>query len=327
MKAKMLKFSVFNRSRYTVGLACGARQLALIGLKVGSPVRPRLQMLSQADVDAAEDRQRLLRDWVSQHGLRGCPAVLSLLPGEYQLLHIERPPVTEDELLASLRWRIKDLLDYPAAEAVLDAFEIPDSRHRGRPKMLSVAAARFSALQHWAQLAASAGLKPQTIGIAELALRNLSERATYATTETVVTLCLLPQSGVIQISRGGQLYLARELDYGLTLLTGSSHSIPGDEPHERLALELQRTMDYYDSQFGLAPPRRLLMVPVDASVEPLTQAVSASLGLPTQLLPLARVVEWIADSPAQLSAIAALALGGILPLPPTESKPRHETAG
>jgi MSHA biogenesis protein MshI len=321
MIAKMLNLGWLNRSGYTAGLACGTRQLALIGLDVRTASSPRLQTVSQADVESPEERQRLLHEWVAHSGLRGRSVVLTLLPSEYQLLHIERPPVKEDELLASLRWRIKDLLDYPAEEAVLDVFQIPDSSHRGRPKMISVAAARFSVLQQWAQLAASAGLKPKTIDITELALRNLSERATAAAIETVATLCLLPNSGMIQIGRGAQLYLARELDYGLTMFTGSSRSIPGDEPHERLALELQRTMDYYDSQFGLAPPRRLLMLPVDNTVESLAQAVSTSLGLATQLLPLDQVVEWATDSPTQLSAIAALALGGALPMPPAEPEP------
>ncbi|MGH8751421.1 MAG: agglutinin biogenesis protein MshI, partial [Burkholderiales bacterium] len=47
---------------------------------------------------------------------------------EYQMLQVEAPAVPKPELKAAIRWRIKDLLNYPIDDAMVDVFDIPPSR-------------------------------------------------------------------------------------------------------------------------------------------------------------------------------------------------------
>lgn len=296
-----------------VGLACSDHYLALIGLD-GDPARDfKLRCgFSAATADPGE-RRRLLSEWVTAGAQRGAPTVLTLLPETYQLLQIERPPVKTEELAQAVRWRIKDFLDYPLDEAAIDVFELPDSRHRGRPALIQVVAARVGTLREWTRLAAAAGLAPWKIDIAELALRNLTERvaaATAAAEDTVATLCLLPDTGIIQLTRGAQLYLTRALDFGLTTVSAATNASADTAPHERLALELQRTMDYADSQFGLSPARRLLLLPAQPRMAHLAQAIGGSLGLSAGVATLDHLLDPGTVVASDWPATTLLALGG-----------------
>ncbi|MDQ5908181.1 MAG: biosis protein MshI [Pseudomonadota bacterium] len=311
----------WRRRAQVSGLTCGRRQLALVGINTES--HPCLYASFQADVDVAAERHRLLTDWAAHSDLYRCPVTLTLLPDTYQLLQIERPPVKTEELAQAVRWQIKDLLKYPLNEAVVDVFEIPVSTHRHHPAMVYVAAARRKELCEWTRLAVDAGLVPDRIDIAELALRNLIERATLSVAETVATLCLLPGHSLIQISRGADLYLTRTLDYGMDAVARDVDNNIGDDLYQRLTLELQRTLDYYDSEFGLASIKRVFLAPAQATLEALATAVSDGIGLPAEFLNLTPLIETgpgLRFAPAQF-AVTLLGLGGRL------DTLAHRTAG
>src|SRR6266850_7265637 len=48
-----------------------------------------------------------------------------LKPADYQILLVEAPAVTREELKPALRWRIKDMLEYPVEDATIDVLDVP----------------------------------------------------------------------------------------------------------------------------------------------------------------------------------------------------------
>src|SRR5688500_12315358 len=48
-----------------------------------------------------------------------------LRPGEYDMLMIEAPNVPRGEMKSALRWKVKDMVDYPIVEATVDFLDIP----------------------------------------------------------------------------------------------------------------------------------------------------------------------------------------------------------
>jgi MSHA biogenesis protein MshI len=290
-----------------VGLCWGPR-LALAVVEGARDGGWRLRAIhSDTLPDEPEAQVRALARWVSRERLRRCPTVLTLPPGSYTLTQMERPAVPADELAAAARWRMRDLLDYPLEEAVTAVFEVPGQGRAGRPPLVYVVAARAQPLREMAERVRAAGLNLWKIDVAELALRNLVETAETGP-ETVAGLYLMPERGMLQITRGDLLYLSRSLDYGLDALAGDNRAAI----HERVALELQRTMDYYDSHFGAAPVKRLLVMPGGEPAAALAEAVGASLGLKARV--------WRPDQAAESAANefptdALLALGGALNSP------------
>lgn len=183
------------------------------------------------------------------HGrdLSRAPVSAVLSTDEYQLVQIEAPDVPPEELRGAVRWKLKDIIGFPASEAVVDVFEIPEQARYVESRMLYAVAARADAVQRVVSL-----IKPRVrafdvIDIPELCLRNIAS--------------LLPQDqqGVALISLGehfaqltltcrGVLYLARRIDLGRRP-AGSPGETPSLLDVPSLALELQRSLDYYESHF------------------------------------------------------------------------------
>lgn len=297
-----------RRGGPAVGLCWGSR-LALAAVDPGQG-QWRLRAAHSEPLSEDLDAQtELLSRWVSRAHLRRSPTVLTLTPGTYNLVQMERPAVPAEELNDALRWRIRDLLDYPLEEAVTGAFELPNQGRASRTPLVYVVAARSGPLREMVGRIHAAGLRVWKIDVAELALRNLAEREGPAT-ETVAGIYLMPDRGMVQITRGETLYLSRSLDYGLDALGGADRV----ELYERVALELQRTMDYYDSHFGAAPVKRLLVMPGDASLSAMAEALGSSLGLPARLWQPGEHASADLD-PALITSDGLLALGGALSPP------------
>ena len=246
-----------GRGLPVVGLSLH-RALAVAAVPAsGRPQVARAELPTEAPAQV-----RVLARIVADLGLRGRPATVTLPPGTYSMLQIDRPAVEEDELVAAARWRVASLLDYPVDEAVLQVFDAPQPNDRQRTPMLNVVAAPARAVRELASIVRKAGLVPSKVTVAELAIRDLVGLAALGD-ETIVTVFLTGRQGLIQVTRDGRIHLSRRLDYGLSsvkpvdvLATGIQNTLP---------LELRRTIDYFDSHFAGGSIRRILAGPAEES--------------------------------------------------------------
>ena len=170
--------------------------------------------------------------------------------GSYQLLLVEAPDVPEAELRAAIRWRIKELLDFHVDDAVIDVFTMPEQSRGGATRMMYAVAARADAVREQAELAQGAGLSLDAIDIPELCMRNLT--AQLAEDEYgVACLYVGDRRGVLTLTRQGVIYLTRHVDVGSATLADSdglrSDLLAG------LALEIRRSLDYFESHYDQKP--------------------------------------------------------------------------
>ncbi|MDZ7748253.1 MAG: hypothetical protein U5K43_04970 [Halofilum sp. (in: g-proteobacteria)] len=85
-----------------------------------------------------------------------------LAPGEYQLLQIEAPPVPAAEMRRAASWRVRELIDFPVDQAVVDTFDPPEAaQQRGQAQRRDVAVARRSVIAERVELNARAGSAPR----------------------------------------------------------------------------------------------------------------------------------------------------------------------
>lgn len=172
-------------------------------------------------------------------------AVLST--DEYQLVQVEAPDVAAEELRGAVRWKLKDLISFPPSDAVIDVFEIPEQAHYVESRMIYAVAARSDAVQRVVSL-----IKPRVRGfdvidIPEMCLRNIA--ALLPQDEQGVALIALAENfAQLTLTCQGVLYLARRVDLGRRA-EGSSAEASGNIDVNSLALELQRSLDYYESHF------------------------------------------------------------------------------
>jgi MSHA biogenesis protein MshI len=235
------------------------------------------------ELPAEDDEQaRALSRAVSDLGVKGCRANVTLPLGSYHLIQIERPSVDDKELIDAARWRIKGQLDYPVEDAVIQVFDVPHSESQRTP-LIHVVAAANRTIRELTALVKRGGLTPSKVTIVELAVRDLASRIAERD-EPVATVFLTSRQGVIQITHGGELFLTRRVEYGLSSALPSDPMATGI--HLTLPLELRRTVDYFESHFGLGSIRRVLAAPTDEPFMKFMRDTSEFTRLPVEALPL-----------------------------------------
>ena len=217
-------------------------------------------------------------------------------------------------------------MDFDVEEAAIDFFEIPRQQSRGRPDCIYVVAAEAKVVQRAVDLARDSGLKLVAIDITELALRNLT--ALLPEDEQGLALMHLGRKGgLITMTQGGQLYLARKLEAGLDQLAeipregvdaGSGLQLAGDTPMlDVLLLEVQRSLDYYESQLGQPPPANLVIAPLERANPELLPFLQNNLTLNVRELDLGHLIAFHEPLPEPVQARCLPLIGAALRMEPS----------
>ncbi len=214
----------------------------------------------------------------------------TLLGGrEYQLLNVEAPNVPAAELKTAVRWRLKDMLDFPVDDATIDVLEIPvdeNAQVRAQRSVFAVAA-RNSVVSTRQHLFADAKLGLSVIDIPEMAQRNVSAML-EPEGRGVAMLSFGRDGGLLTVSYRGELYLSRHLDVSMEQLLEPDP----DRKHQsfdRITLELQRSLDNFERQFSFISVARLVLAP--SAVIGLEEYLSSNLYMPVDTLDLASLID------------------------------------
>lgn len=259
------------------------------------------------------------------HKLGKQPLSMVMDPGDFSLQLLEAPQVAEDEMRDAVRWKIKDRLDYELEQAVLDVFEIPGLREQGRTPQIYAVVAHEDRVRSYIQQVAPASMTLNYIDIPELVQRNIACRLPEDESGLAL-LNLQEQRGLLTLTCQSTLFMARELDNGYQALVESANAavavndssmVLSEQPGEALeavALEIQRSLDYYESHFGKPPIKHLLIAPLAQPVPELLEHIHGSLGLNVRMLDLAEVIDTPTEIDMNMQARAFYAIGAALRL-------------
>ncbi len=235
-------------------------------------------------------------------------AVLST--DEYQLVQIEAPDVQPDELRGAVRWKLKDIISFPPSEAVVDVFEIPEQARYVESRMIYAVAARADAVQRVVDL-----IKPRVRGfdvidIPEMCLRNIA--ALLPQDEQGVALIALGETFVqLTLTCRGVLYLARRIDLGRRVGAPTA-AAAAEFDVASLALELQRSLDYYESHYDRPAIADIVVTSGDERAERLLGGLIAATGHSVSLLDIEELFEIAAGIEPDTRWPGLLALGAAL---------------
>lgn len=243
-----------------------------------------------------------LEQWVNDEKLAGTRAVGVLAPGEYQTVQVEAPQVPANEMRQAAAWRVRELIDFPIDQAVIDIWDPPESTRRGQPR-INVVVARRSMVAERIEMLRDAGLELTAIDIPELVQRNICAHLPSSRNGHAL-LSLEHGSGLLTFFRDGEQYLARGLDIGHGDLASGD-----DKAAETLVLEVQRSLDYYGSALSQPPPGGLYLYPGGELAEPLVDALRDNLdNIDCQSVTFADLVT-VEDEPTHAGATTLHALG------------------
>lgn len=222
----------------------------------------------------------------------------TLLAGdEYQLLQVEAPNVPQDELKTAVRWRLKDMLDFHVDDATIDVLDIPVDKSAGnRAHSMFAIAARNSLIQARQDLFAAAQVPLSVIDIPEMAQRNISALM-EPEGRGLAMLSFNGAGGLLTVSFNKELYLARHFDVTLAMLQEQDV----ERRHvafDKIALELQRSLDHFDRQYHFISVSRLMLAPT--GVPSLQDFLSTQVYMPVESFALGDVFD-LSETPGLLA--------------------------
>jgi MSHA biogenesis protein MshI len=247
--------------------------------------RPVLKLLDSAPRSGNETQA--LQHARRTHHLQRYRCTTWIEPGAYQTLQVTQPKVEPAELRAALRWSIKDSLDFPVEQALVDVLPIPtDGMPMGRDALALVVAAKRERLQERVQAFQAAKLKLAVIDVLEAAQRNIA--TLFETPGRGIAMLGLHDNGaLLTFSRGGELYGLRHIDVNVSAMADPEQR---ETVFERVSLELQRSLDSFDRQFSQVPLSRLLIAGHPAA-ESFSNFLKDNLYLPVEVADLSTVLD------------------------------------
>ncbi|WP_113907014.1 hypothetical protein [Aliidiomarina celeris] len=242
-------------------------------------VNDDIEVTGEAYGDAIQALLQRYERFESKHQ----PLQLVLSPALVEQVAIEKPDLPEADIAATLQWTLKDLVSIPAADLITDFYN-PAVQAAGAKKINVVAARRGLLAECLAPLHA-AEFSIQGIVNADLAMSQWFEP-----NERLMLVCHTGQeSNQLQIISKNQLVVYRELNR----IKPISGIAPDDmDELEALALELQRSLDFYTGQLRQPPLAEIVLAVAHPRVTELAEIIGAQLGTQSSVL---KYPAWVND--------------------------------
>ena len=213
----------------------------------------------------ASEQLSYMKAWVVRHKLKNADCHYVLNEKDYELQLLEAPPVEKSELHEAVRWRLKDLISSPVEEVALDVVPLPDDAYRGRMKMLYAVVANKEAVERVIKFIERSELVLVVVDIPEMVLRNVALYIPEMDYGTTALLKMEETSGAMLMYSHDALYLTRQIEFGYSSFASApgAFSLDNDVMVDRLGLDLQRSLDYYESQLGKGVANKIYILPFE----------------------------------------------------------------
>jgi len=218
------------------------------------PSLVHLNFFNSIDIPSPVSFSDQLKDNVIRLGLEKANCVYVLPLEEYRLILLEAPNVPDTEMTQAAKWLVKDLIDFPVSEIALDVFDAPI--RIGQKRKIYVVVTRLKYVQAISDQIEAAQLKLTRITIMHLGIRAFLSQLPQASLG-VGFLHVHEQEVRFLIVKDGVLYLERKL----INLSAEISELNDLSQSENLLLEIQRSLDFYQSQMGQAAPEKLYLDP------------------------------------------------------------------
>jgi len=265
IKDRFRKASIFH----SVGIELGVKNFHVSTLQ---KIKGKVKWVKQ-DSLPIENWQAELKTYVKNNQLSNTKCNVALSTSKYQHLQLDKPAVEDAEINQALQWTVKEQLSSDE-EFTIDYFDPPADA--ANVKKLNVVAINSKDIIEIRDGVLKAGLTLNIIGVEELAICNLLTHSDDA----IITL-KQEEGGQLglNIIKRNQLFFSRRLR-GYENLTSFSPEELKIGVVDNLSLEIQRSMDYFESQLRQASVKKVYIaldtMHEDALAEMIKQVIFVS---------------------------------------------------
>jgi MSHA biogenesis protein MshI len=275
---------LFRKRRRSEGLRAGVAvsdsEIAVALVRKLDGQRPKVLriVVEEAPLGFADP---VLKKIIGEFDLRKVPVSAVINPSDYQIAQVQAPDVPRAELRAAARYSMRDAFDFPIDTATLDVFDLPEQTSSGDRKMCFAIATRDDAVAKMTGVFEKHFRKFDVIDIPELCQRNLAALLPQDA-KGVAFLLIRDDFAQLVLTRRGMLYVTRRFEFR------ERGELNGDEEEEAnelpldpqmLSLELQRSLDYYESHFDETAIADLFIAPAGMRANLMAAELGASTGL------------------------------------------------
>ena len=177
---------------------------------------------------------------------------LILSADRYQIVQVDKPAVPDAEIISALRFSIRELVNTPLDDLLLDYMDLPEQAQQSSAKV-QVVATSLSSLKLLCEELAEQKIKLTNIQPEEWLARNLLP----ATDGAAMLLTHQPSQELnLQIIRDQQIHFSRKLR-GFNRIHQYDLAELQQGMLDNLLLEVQRSLDYYEGQLKQSPVREI----------------------------------------------------------------------
>jgi len=296
-----------TKSKGRVGLSINSERLALVHMQ-DIDGKPHLINCEHVELESEKEAGPALEELVKELGLEDIQCSYVLNPRDYNLHLVEAPNVEAAEFKQAVRWKIKDLLDMKVEDAAIDVFQVPEDAYRGR-EMVYVVVVLKSKIQSIVNLVSESGLELAVIDIPELVMKNIAT-CFIEDANGVAFMDLRKTGSTMNISRDGKLYLTRRINTPIE--PDAMQSQDWDSVKDRLIREIQRSLDYYESQMGKGQITKIVISERQHDTEAMVAALDEMLAAQVSSFSLTDGIEIDTEVSSEVLQICMAPIGACL---------------
>jgi MSHA biogenesis protein MshI len=245
-----------RRASVQVGLHRSATHWVAARLRLDPGAGPSVEQFETVAVGSPRE-QEAIRQLARTGVLRNAPVVLVLGAEQYNTFPLPAPSVPDAELREALRWQLRAVLPYGPEDAIIEFIRLTGADDSSAPRgLLAVAAMRRTVAQALVPLQ-DAGIDVLAVDIPEMAQRNVLAQLPGSGSGNAL-LSLDGSTGLLTVLNQGELCFARRIQ-----MPRSSGAADEDPEHvaDRIATQVQRSLEVVERQSGLAPIRTVWIGP------------------------------------------------------------------
>jgi Tfp pilus assembly PilM family ATPase len=276
-----------------VRLSHNGRKTALLGAAVaelGGAEDGTTPAREQLDAQLTETVRRVL----GEVGHSAQDTVVASVGGSnVSVKHVVFPKMTKQALAESIHWEARKHVPFGDSDFVLDFQILSGGNGEGGQMSVLLAAVESKAVDRLLKVLAKAGVEPDTIDIAPLALMNEADEEGLIDGETVALVEIGATHLVLAVYRRGGLFFTRSVPLGRTThgATGRRTTVPTDASWvDGVLSEVRRSLNYYNNETGKKGIERIYLAGGRALDESVRKAFQEKTGVATNVLnPLEKV--------------------------------------
>ena len=240
-----------NNTTLTVGVSVSAAELHIAAVNF-SDSGYVLNSFASVPFDNRQPLEQQLSEALREFEKEACRVSIVLSQEMYHMVQVEKPDVPEEDITTALPWTLGELVPFDSSNIVLDYIDYPVQTRTGGKKIDVFAAEKSSLTALVQSLSKKKEVKLTHIHAKEVLATEMVPDDDYAR----LLIIQEPNSEpFLMIVRSRAIWLSRRLR-GFVKKTSAPEDLA--QLSDMLGLEIQRSMDFYESQLKQPPLKEIL---------------------------------------------------------------------